>query len=296
MSQEIDDKLAAEELSPLSEIEQALADKCIAALEPAQRLKLTQVDIITTIRGYQTYVPREEETIKAFKAICKWRDDSDYCSFLRKRLANDELFYKYWPEYVYGADKYGHQVIGTEFNHIDTDKMLEMDQDALLILAGQKMTSLLHYKQERAAENKEQRYKHNFVINIEGLGMALLGGSKGSFIKRLIGVSGNFFPESVWKIYVVNAPFLFRAVWTVVKPWVHPITVAKVNIFGSPKDAIKKMIENGLAPDQVPEFAGGTRRGVPVFDILQGQIAKHGSQEPVATGVPWPELYPSGPK
>jgi hypothetical protein len=41
-------------------------------------------------------------------------------------------------------------------------------------------------------------------------------------------VGTHFYPETMWKIYLVNTPMLFRAVWTVVKPWLHPITAAKV--------------------------------------------------------------------
>jgi hypothetical protein len=41
-------------------------------------------------------------------------------------------------------------------------------------------------------------------------------------------VGTHFYPETMWKIYLVNTPMLFRAVWAIVKPWLHPITAAKV--------------------------------------------------------------------
>lgn len=48
------------------------------------------------------------------------------------------------------------------------------------------------------------------------------------FDSQVMNVGSDFFPESVWKIYVVNAPMIFRAMWGIIKPWVHPITQAKV--------------------------------------------------------------------
>ena len=35
--------------------------------------------------------------------------------------------------------------------------------------------------------------------------------------------------QTMWKIYLVNTPMLFRAVWAIVKPWLHPVTAAKVS-------------------------------------------------------------------
>jgi hypothetical protein len=32
------------------------------------------------------------------------------------------------------------------------------------------------------------------------------------------------------QIYLVNTPMVFRAVWTVVKPWLHPLTVNKIQV------------------------------------------------------------------
>lgn len=76
-----------------------------------------------------------------------------------------------------------------------------------------------------------------------------------------------------------------QAMWAVVKPWIHPITVAKVNVLGSPKvcwvlfctekqDAIKKMAEFGLAESAVPKWAGGSCEGQPLLDITRKYIAE----------------------
>ncbi len=105
------------------------------------------------------------------------------------------------------------------------------------------MTAIGLHKANKSAATGVQRYKHSLVVDLDGMGMSLLGGKTRHFMQRLFDVGGHFFPESIWKIYVVNAPFLFRSMWAMVKPWIHPITVAKVNITGSPKDCLKKMAE-----------------------------------------------------
>jgi DNA-directed RNA polymerase specialized sigma24 family protein len=64
---EIDERLATEEVSPLSPEERDIADKCLAALTPEERAIVTEMDLFTLVRGYQTYTPRLEESITALK-------------------------------------------------------------------------------------------------------------------------------------------------------------------------------------------------------------------------------------
>ena len=36
--------------------------------------------------------------------------------------------------------------------------------------------------------------------------------------------------QSVKKVYILNAPFAFRGLWAIVKPWLHPNTRAAIEI------------------------------------------------------------------
>jgi len=52
-------------------------------------------------------------------------------------------------------------------------------------------------------------------------------------------------------MFIVNAPFVVKALWAVMAPWVDPLTKAKF-IWG--KDKLAEYIEK----DQLPKFLGGT--------------------------------------
>jgi hypothetical protein len=75
--------------------------------------------------------------------------------------------------------------------------------------------SLYHGERERDREREREREREisNTIMN-------------NMIMTSQVGT--HFYPETMWKIYLVNTPMLFRAVWTVVKPWLHPITAAKV--------------------------------------------------------------------
>jgi len=54
------------------------------------------------------------------------------------------------------------------------------------------------------------------------------------------------------QIYLVNTPMVFRAVWTCVKPWLHPLTLNKIQVcfyFILLKKHLKKHIYRGYTPN-----------------------------------------------
>ena len=48
-----------------------------------------------------------------------------------------------------------------------------------------------------------------------------------------INVFSWFYPESLWKMIIINAPWVFTGIFGIIKPWLHPITAAKISVYGS---------------------------------------------------------------
>ena len=165
--------------------------------------------------------------------IADWRDKVQAHNFLKQRLGRDEEFHKCWPESLYGCDKYGHFIVGVRVTDIDCDGLEKFDEAEIERLQGQKLTALTTLKIDRFKETGIRRYKHTAIIDLNGMSMSLLGGKKRGLLKRVADIGTHYFPETAWKIYLINAPFVFRAIWAIIKPWLHPITAAKVNILGS---------------------------------------------------------------
>jgi hypothetical protein len=68
------------------------------------------------------------------------------------------------------------------------------------------------------------------------------------------GVGQDRYPETMGKFYIINAPWAFTAVWSVVKGWLDPVTVQKIQILGgSYQTELLKQIE----PQNLPKQFGG---------------------------------------
>merc|ERR1711918_326642 len=77
-----------------------------------------------------------------------------------------------------------------------------------------------------------------------------------SFVKAYTSMASDNFPESIWKTYIINAPFIFKAAWNFVSKLLDPNTVAKFSILGGEKDYMPRLREL-LDDDNIPAFLGG---------------------------------------
>lgn len=56
------------------------------------------------------------------------------------------------------------------------------------------------------------------------------------------------------KFYIINAPWAFTTVWSLVKGWLDEATVAKIHILSTD---YKKTLFEQMSPDSLPAFLGG---------------------------------------
>ena len=76
--------------------------------------------------------------------------------------------------------------------------------------------------------------------------------------KAIVTGAGSFFPETAWKLFIVNAPFVFRSVYTVIKPLIHPVTRDKIKILGGKSAYLPEMKKAGIPLSSIPTSMGGT--------------------------------------
>eukprot|EP00730_Choanoeca_flexa_P019170 TRINITY_DN9354_c0_g2_i2.p1 TRINITY_DN9354_c0_g2~~TRINITY_DN9354_c0_g2_i2.p1 ORF type:complete len:333 (+),score=110.69 TRINITY_DN9354_c0_g2_i2:251-1249(+) len=264
----VDKELAELEASPRKPEEEEYIQGCLAAASEEEKAQLSELDLLTVVRGYATYKPRMEETIKAFKAINDWRNEVDYYHFFDRHLDRDAEFYQLWAEHVYGEDQYGHMMVGMRVGEIDMRKLADFDVDHLLRLQGQKLALYSRYKEKLSARSGVQRYKYSLIIDLKDVTVP-----RGySLMKRVFSVGADYFPESIWKIYLVNSPMIFQVIWRAIRGFIHPITLAKVNLLGKQAKAIKQIQADGVPLSALPEYLGGGAKPVSAFSLLQQEI------------------------
>lgn len=85
-------------------------------------------------------------------------------------------------------------------------------------------------------------------------------------VLKIIARSGSIWPESIWRLYLVNVPWVFMGPWAIIKKACHPVTLAKLKIFSNRDEFLKHLEEElGVGIDQVPMEHGG--RGPSLVDL-----------------------------
>ncbi|KAI9320496.1 CRAL-TRIO domain-containing protein [Dichotomocladium elegans] len=74
------------------------------------------------------------------------------------------------------------------------------------------------------------------------------------FIRAISDVDQKYYPETLNKLYLVNAPSAFVMVWKIVKGWLDPGTINKIQILG--KDFQSTLLEQ-IPAENLPTFLGG---------------------------------------
>ena len=55
-----------------------------------------------------------------------------------------------------------------------------------------------------------------------------MGNMDNNLTKFIAACAQDYYPESLHKCYVVNAPWIFNSVWRIIKGWLDPVVQAKV--------------------------------------------------------------------
>ena len=76
-------------------------------------------------------------------------------------------------------------------------------------------------------------------------------------LHHLVTLTQNMYPEHLASALLFNVPFVFRAVWAIVRPWIDPVTAAKVFFLGSDYQA--ELLEQ-IAPEMLCSEFGGQRK------------------------------------
>lgn len=115
-----------------------------------------------------------------------------------------------------------------------------------------------HYRMPAASVEYRTHFgKAFYVMDLKGFGPSKLNGETRAFLKEFSSMASDNYPESMYKTYIVNAPFVFTAAWSLVSKWLDPNTVAKFKIMGGPKEFLPKLLEV-VDEQNIPTFLGGT--------------------------------------
>lgn len=167
------------------------------------------------------------------------------CEKWRKEFGTDELaanfvytekeqIFQYYPQYYHKTDKDGRPVYIEQLGKIDLTAINK-------ITSSDRMLKNLVCEYEKLADPRlpacARKSGHLLetcctIMDLKGVGISNASSVFG-YVKQISGISQNYYPERLGKFYMINAPWGFSTVFSVVKGFLDPVTVKKIHVLGS---------------------------------------------------------------
>ena len=94
---------------------------------------------------------------------------------------------------------------------------------------------------------------HQFCVVFDMEGWAMWHATYVSYIKELISLVQNHFPERLLHVFILNAPYIFQGIWAIISPLIDSKTRAKIE-FIYDTNRMAELFE----ASELPEKLGGT--------------------------------------
>jgi hypothetical protein len=207
-------------------------------------------------------ISRQWDLEKSVEMYCnsqKYKEDNDLENIIDS-YPDDPLYQKikdFWPGSATGEfyTKDGWPVYYERIGIVDPKYLFNQ------IATKEQLTRYHCYEQEtRERIRHELHDKHGYTIgaifvqDLNGLGWKHLTKETMDCLKLVSFVDQNNFPESVRKMYIINAPSMFTAIWKLIKPMIDKRTITKLSIMGS---GYEEELRALIPLEELPVWAGG---------------------------------------
>lgn len=243
--------------------------------------------VIERIIDALTQRNRENEVFSIIDHHLKYYDKYSMNDLLNIKIKNEDILYKYWPIYLYGNDKFGHPIFYDDLLSLDLSKVVEIfsktangfdindindedddkyehndENDEKLFDIVRKFRLKFYGKMIKQKELLSKQFdriifKHILIMDLNNFGYYKMVSNLSIYSKIAKSVLTDeqlLFPQTCFKIYLINCPWTFRFIWKILTNFIDPITIEKVKILGS--DYLNEMLKD-IDIEHIPKKYGG---------------------------------------
>ncbi len=197
----------------------------------------------------------------------KWRKDFGTDTILEDFVYDErEAFLALYPQGYHKVDKMGRPVYIQHLGQINMKAMKNVTTEERMIrFHVQEYERALKYIFPACSLAAGEHVSQTLAImDLKGLGMRHLSGDVKRILSVLTRIDQDNYPETLGKTLIINAPRVFRAIWSIVKPMLDPRTQSKIEV--CPGDFLP-VLKEWVDVENIPSYLGGKSRGSLIDDL-----------------------------
>jgi len=159
---------------------------------------------------------------------------------------------KYYPQFYHKTDRDGRPIYIEQLGKLDIPALYSCTtpERQLQRLVHEYERSLLHRLPACSRDSGHPVETYCTILDLGNISISSFYRVK-DYVMQASSVGQNRYPETMGKFFIINVPWTFSAVWSIIKPWLDEVTVKKINILsGAYRDELLKQIPIENLPKQ----------------------------------------------
>ncbi|KAL7421514.1 cytosolic factor, phosphatidylinositol/phosphatidylcholine transfer protein [Cryptotrichosporon argae] len=162
---------------------------------------------------------------------------------------------KYYPQFYHKTDRDGRPLYIEQLGKLDINALYKLTtQDRQLRHLVHEYEKFLGGRLPACSEASGHLVETSCtILDLHNAGISTFYKVK-DYVSAASTIGQNYYPETMGHMFIVNAPYLFSTVWSLIKPWLDEATVRKIHILGK---GYKAELSTYIDPDALPADLGG---------------------------------------